>query len=317
VFSPDWIINRYEKRDFTLYERLLTESRILFFYLGQIILPINSSLGLFHDDISISKSIFSPWTTIISIVFLFFSIVWSFLRIRVFPVLSFGVLVFFAAHLIESSVLALELAHEHRNYLASFSILFVLAYYLVVGDLKTSNIRALVATFFVIFLGATTLDRAATWGEASMHVYTEVSNHPRSPRANYGMGKQYAIYANSVNDKEAKERALESAAQYFEKSADLRENYTDGLFALLMMEGIEDYRMKDFYYNQLVKRLAESPFANNNYNYLHGIFSCLEAGDCRISQEKIHSLIESALKNPGFSGRYKEQVMRRYRGYLR
>jgi hypothetical protein len=314
-YNPDWILNGYANRDFSIGERLLTESRVLLFYLGQTFLPINSSLGFFHDDFGVSRSIFSPWTTIISISIVFLALVGAFSSIKKYPVIAFGILFFLAAHSLESTIFALELVHEHRNYLAIFSVLFVVAYYLVVGSDRFLSLRAVLAVFLVVFFGVTTLTRAAVWGEPAVHAITEVANHPLSPRANYGVGKQYAIYANSLAESPQKTEAIEAAVQYFQKSADLRLSYTDGLFGLLMIEALEGKEMSEESYSSLLYRLTNTPFSNNNYNYLHAVLGCLEAGDCKISGIKMDEIIEACLANPGFSGKHRIGVLERYREY--
>lgn len=55
-------------REFTLEERLLTQARVLWDYAGQFILPDLSRLGLYHDDFSISRSLWEPVATAWSLV---------------------------------------------------------------------------------------------------------------------------------------------------------------------------------------------------------------------------------------------------------
>lgn len=315
-YLPDWILSGYARRDFSLGERLLTESRVLLFYLAQIIFPMNSSLGLFHDDFSISRSILSPWTTIASLLIIFLAVVGAFSSIKKHPVIPFGVLFFLAAHSLESTIFALELVHEHRNYLAMFSVLFVIGYYLVSGPDRLVSLRISLAIILVAFLAGTTLTRAAVWGEPVVHILTEVSNHPLSPRANYGMGKRYAIYASSLEESPQKAEAIKQAAQYFQKSADLRWSYTDGLFGLLMLEALEGREMSERYYLALLDRLANAPFSNNNYNYLNSILGCLEKGDCDISRRKMAEIIDACMDNSSFSGKNRDSVLQRYRDYV-
>lgn len=229
---------------------------------------------------------------------------------------AFGILFFLAAHSIESTILGLELVHEHRNYLASFSILFAIAYLLVKGGQRSTNVRVVLAIAFVMFLGVTTLSRAAIWGDPAIHTFSEVANHPQSPRANYGMGKQYAIYASTLEPSPQKSEAIQEAAFYFERSAELRASYTDGLFGLLMMEGVEDYQMSEEAYRALLDRLANEPFSNNNYNYLNSLLSCLEQGRCDISDAKLGDVINASLENPKFGGRHQAYILARYREYI-
>jgi Tfp pilus assembly protein PilF len=116
----------YVDRPFTLMQRLLTEPRILVFYLSQIFYPIPARLSIEHD-ITISTSLFHPWTTLPSIFFIILLIGLSFLQIHKRPILSFAILFFFLNHVIEGSIIPLELIFEHRNYLPSLFVFFPIA----------------------------------------------------------------------------------------------------------------------------------------------------------------------------------------------
>ena len=119
VLSPrgQWLWAGYELRGFSLAERVLTEGRVLWFYLGLMLLPRLEAFGLYHDDIALSTSLFTPWTTLPALLGLA-ALIWLawWLRRRA-PLVSFGIAWFFIGHALESTVLPLELAHEHRNYL--------------------------------------------------------------------------------------------------------------------------------------------------------------------------------------------------------
>ena len=67
AFHPHWIIGGYGSRPFTLEERLLTEARILWFYVRLIIAPSIDALGIFHDDVALSRGLLEPWTTLVAI----------------------------------------------------------------------------------------------------------------------------------------------------------------------------------------------------------------------------------------------------------
>jgi hypothetical protein len=49
--QPEWLLDGYKIRDFTFTERLMTEARVIWFYVQMIVLPNNSQLGIYHDDI--------------------------------------------------------------------------------------------------------------------------------------------------------------------------------------------------------------------------------------------------------------------------
>ncbi len=117
------IFQGYENRNFTPGERLLTEARVIVYYLSLIFYPAPTRLSIEHD-IDVSASFFYPWTTMPSIIIIVILIGLGIWQARKRPLLSFAILFFFLNHVIESSVIGLELIFEHRNYLPSF-FLFV------------------------------------------------------------------------------------------------------------------------------------------------------------------------------------------------
>ncbi len=163
----DWLWAGYGLRDFSLTERLLTEGRVLWFYLGLILFPRLEAFGLFHDDFTLSTGIFTPWATLPALAGLV-GLAWLSWRMRKrMPLVSFGIAWFLIGHTLESSFLPLEIVHEHRNYLPLFGILLAVVSVLVTlektGPEKTFGV-ALMATTPVYFSFVTAL-RADQFGE--------------------------------------------------------------------------------------------------------------------------------------------------------
>jgi hypothetical protein len=125
VWTP--LASGYAFRDFSLAERLMTEARVLWFYLLQILLPMPDLFALHHDDIAISRGMVQPATTLVAIIGWIAVMVLAIRYRRRLPLLSFAIAWFLVAHLLESTILPLEIAYEHRNYLASLGILLWLA----------------------------------------------------------------------------------------------------------------------------------------------------------------------------------------------
>ena len=128
-FSPDitfsWL-NGYRNRPFTLTERILTEPRIVLFYLSQILFPLPNRLSVEHDVI-LSTSFFQPWTTLPAILLTLLLMGLGISQIRKRPIIALAVLFFFLNHIIESTVIPLELVFEHRNYLPSMFLFLPIA----------------------------------------------------------------------------------------------------------------------------------------------------------------------------------------------
>ncbi len=119
----------YQTRHFTMVERLLTESRVILFYITLLIFPLPSRMNLDHD-FQVSKSLFSPPSTFLAIVLIIFLVIIACLNRRKNPLLCFGIVWFFLNLVIESTIVPLELVFEHRAYLPSIGLFISLLYIL-------------------------------------------------------------------------------------------------------------------------------------------------------------------------------------------
>ena len=181
----------YQYRDFTLTERLLTESRALWFYIKSIFLPNIADLGLYHDDFPISTGLATPPTTAIALAGLAILLVLAFVFFRRAPILAFGIAWFLVGHSIESTIIPLELIHEHRNYLPQYGLLFALIYYLTYPTNRlhaTLGLRRGVAVLYIVLLGLSTYSRATDWGNELTLYQREVQHHPQSASVRTALG---------------------------------------------------------------------------------------------------------------------------------
>jgi tetratricopeptide (TPR) repeat protein len=116
--GPANLLAGYESRPFSLGQRLMTEPRVFLFYISLLLYPVSDRFTMLHD-VTVSTGLFSPWTTLPAIVLVLgLPAVAFFLRNRL-PLLSFSFLFFWVNHLIEGTVVPLEIVFEHRNYLPS------------------------------------------------------------------------------------------------------------------------------------------------------------------------------------------------------
>jgi hypothetical protein len=119
--------NMVLRRGFTGWERLLTESRILWEYLINAFFARPERLGPFHDAYPVARSLFEP-TTLIAILSWPLLVVVAIVVRRKYPVAAFAALWFVGGHLLESTTYPLELYFEHRNYVPIIGPVFALAY---------------------------------------------------------------------------------------------------------------------------------------------------------------------------------------------
>jgi protein O-mannosyl-transferase len=191
--------NAYYPRNFTLSERLLTESRILVQYLALILFPNRAFLGPYQDDFQVSTGLFQPLSTFASVLGIILGIAFAVARRRQNPVLSFGILWFFVAHIIESSVFPLEMYFEHRNYVASVGVIFVFVY-LVFSVREPLNKFALSAlAVYVVAVGFVLLTLTSLWGDRDLSAEVWQKFHPGSERAAQALAQSY-VRRGQVND---------------------------------------------------------------------------------------------------------------------
>jgi hypothetical protein len=175
----------YNLREFSMTERLLTEARALWLYLGLLILPTTDRLTLFHDDLVISTGLLTPWTTLPAIIGLIaaaFAAIWF--RNKQ-PAVSFGVLWFLVGHSMESGFIGLELVHEHRNYFPSIGLLFALSTVVVtVGSkMQMKRLILLAAGLMIVLFAFTTHVMARYWTDERTLAEFLVRHHPYSARS--------------------------------------------------------------------------------------------------------------------------------------
>ena len=118
----DKILDTYATRDFTPGQRVLTEFRVVVFYLSLLFWPHPSRLNLEHD-FALSYSLFDPLTTVLSLGLIAGLLVLALYLARRQRVLSFCLLWFLGNLVIESSLIGLELIFEHRLYMPSMFLI--------------------------------------------------------------------------------------------------------------------------------------------------------------------------------------------------
>lgn len=177
-------------RPWTLGERLLTEARIIVDYLSLLWLPRPYTAGLFNDAYPISTSLLAPGSTLPCILLLA-TLVGGAIAVRKrYPTWSLAILFFFVAHIMESSVLPLELYFEHRNYVPAMLMFWPLALWLS-GARAEATYRSADMRFVRIALGVAlplamatlTWLRADLWGSPQDQAIIWARMNPASPRA--------------------------------------------------------------------------------------------------------------------------------------
>ncbi|MEO5376598.1 MAG: tetratricopeptide repeat protein [Magnetococcus sp. DMHC-6] len=293
IFSWESFHARFLVRGFAPWEGLLTQFRVLLDYIGQILLPKMSGMGLFQDDYPISHGFLDPWQTLAAFFILFGMILVAFGARKRWPIWSFGLFWFFIGHLLESSVLPLELYFEHRNYLPMMGLLFIVGHlFLTKPDNKSmvSFLRFAMVSY-VALLVFLTWQGAKLWGNAELQAYIWSDENPTSIRA-----QQFA--ANYLSLKGSREQAyirLHQALSHHPDDIGLRLELIqlDCLFNRLQPADLERL------YVWLPKGHYDSGVSSDT---IHKLSILQEKGLCPlITEEDILRMLKGVIANPAFS----------------
>lgn len=200
------ILSAYSYRDFTLPERMLTEFRVLVFYLGLLLYPHPSRLNLEHD-FSLSLSLVDPLSTLFSLLAILLLLGLAVYYARGRRLLSFSILWFFGNLAIESTIIPLEIIFEHRLYLPSmfFCLCFVL---IVFRYIRSTRWAAVLTGIVIVLFSFWTWERNSLWQEPVAFWEDAAAKSPGKARVHNSLAIAYQNEGLSSQAESAINRAL-------------------------------------------------------------------------------------------------------------
>lgn len=311
ALSPEWLLQGYAERSFTLTERLLTQCRVLVTYLWWTVAPWPSNLGLYHDEIVASRSLIDPLTTLAAIAF-WLALVATALRLRrKWPALAFALAWYAAGHAMESTFLPLEMVFEHRNYL---SILGPLAAFVVLLDQldATRDKRALshgLATLTIVALVSMTATRTYAWGDNLRLAISSARHHPESARYQYDAGRETILMGLATGDLQS---VKDDARAYFLRAMALDPTFVHPATSYLQTFSGERPLPSDKV-EDLAYRLRNTPMFQPN-----PFLAFLNAAADRqisVSPEQMLDLVTAGLENPSATPSIEAMILNNYGRY--
>jgi tetratricopeptide (TPR) repeat protein len=143
-------------------------------------------LNLDHD-FTLSTGLLTPVTTTLSILLLFFLVFIAIKSAGKKRLLSFCILWFLGNHIIESSVINLEIIFEHRNYLPSMMFILLITI-LTYPMLKHPAMKSILFGAIIIMLASWTFERNLVWHDKITLWSDCVSKSPQKARPHNNLG---------------------------------------------------------------------------------------------------------------------------------
>lgn len=206
-------LSGYGVRSFSMEERLLTQPRVIFFYLSLVLWPLPGRFSLEHD-FAVSTTLLSPPTTLPSILALAALVVAALVLFVQPRTRAIGFLLLWPAMTlaIESSFIPLEMVFEHRMYMPMVGLTLLAGVGLVAATARWRAILpGVIAAVLAIALGLgiSTAMRTTLWQDPLTLNEDTVRKAPGSARAWSNLGMHRYLGGDRSGAIEALEKAIE------------------------------------------------------------------------------------------------------------
>jgi protein O-mannosyl-transferase len=197
-------IRDFASHQFTYYERLLTEIRVLIYYLSLIFYPHPSRLTVDYD-FPISHSPIDPLTTILAFIAIITLIGFSFRSAKIKRIVAFSILWFFGNLLIESSFIPLSIINEYRTYLPS---MLVILFFVMIANhyVKSKQWATVLFMCISVFFSLWTYQRNIVWHDEVSILQDSVKKSPHKSRPHANL----AAYLLSKDIEKAEMHAIKA-----------------------------------------------------------------------------------------------------------
>ncbi|MFK5983870.1 MAG: hypothetical protein QM479_00375 [Pseudomonadota bacterium] len=284
------LIDGYSRRTFTLEQRLFSESRALMLYLYHFFVPQYFTEGVYTDGFLKSVSLFQPITTLFSLISIAVLLLYSLKFKNKYPLISFAIIFYFLANILESTYIPLELYFEHRAYLPTLFISLALSK-VVFTLINRCKYYIVIPFLIIILLAFTTYKRANLWSNNfDLHVKT-ANKFPQSLRAS----------ANAANLLESEGR-IDEAIKMLQYASETHNNNSI-LISYLNLNCNYKQAISLVDLKKLTYKLKEIPFyIEDRSSFKHLVLDVLKNKCVKNPSKMTLSLLDS-LKN---NSKYKE-----------
>lgn len=278
----------YAARNFDLFERVLTQPRVLWNYVQLLALPRSSAITLFGDDYPISTGWVEPMTT------LWAAAAWLSVAIaaavwhKKFPLFAASVLWFLGGHLLESTIVPLEIYFEHRNYLPTIGPIMFLTFGIGAWLSKTRINGIYIACAYGALLLFVLYQTTSAWGNPYIASKLALDLHPLSARA--AQNRAATLYR--MGEKNESVRVIQDARQRMPWDTAL------ALQALGLGCADLDPKQTDDFVASIDSTLRHGVRTTASLDALRQMTEGLDKGSCpNITPAHIHRMLDGLMSN--------------------
>ncbi len=294
----------YEYREFSVFERLLSQPHAITSYLMHLLLPATMTEGVYTDGFSQVLQHSHHWKLYVSWLILMALVVLAWLSRNKYPWLGFALAFYLVGHLLESTIIPLELYFEHRNYLPAL-FLFVPVALLLRRLLRQKHWLIAVSVLLVGVFAFQTYLKASIWGDDLLLHERTISEYPESSRVKLaGMQKYFAAQQG--------EQALAVLTAGLQQNNDLSLRIVDGI--LKCNQGI----FTEADYAQLTAALQQHQFTKEMVASFDQLYQALLDGQCQyvIDDQQVDQLLQLFADNVAGKPRFGRSLLYYFQAYF-
>lgn len=307
--TPDAIQNAFQGRAFDLSTRLWAECWIVLIYLKQSLIPNIFEMGL-HQDNALTDYLSRPaWKNLGAGLSLLVMVALAVLMRRRLPGISFGLAFFLLCHLLESSIIPLELMYEHRNYFALSGLLIGLVYEVrrilrrSNYDLSTWKMFSIAGLF--IFTCALLLHmRIQPWANPIEHLAAQSEKNADSVRNPWTLSgiyqRSYLLYGQTED--------LEKALYWIDRSSDAEQHYQAAHLAAYALRLRTGRPVGQSTVDDLIEKLRSRPLSAESVSMLKFLNECWLTKKCETDGPDVQRIFSAALTNQQINTKHRRIV---------
>jgi len=307
ILRADTFLGAYDLRDFSMYERLLTEGRAIWTYIKWILLPDPTDYVFYYDHFTVSRGLLSPPSTLVATTGILALIASPFVLRGLLTWLGFGIGFFLAGHALESTIFPLELVFEHRNYLPSLGLIIGLVATVSFSPMLQTY-RNLALSFGILFLllqAQGTFSQSRKWASTPELLLSISPNAKSSSRVQNELGLVYLRTGYRLNDP----KYYELAKQAFVDSLDLDHEQYHPLGNLILAYNYADEEVPADYIREFGRFIAESPVTNTAFFTLININRCYMSLTCTHNPEVLPTAYQALATNPTLTSQKRQGLL--------
>lgn len=278
----------YSNREYSPYERVLTQFRVVLSYLGGWFVPGSGGGRVYYDDVEVSRSLWNPVSTAAAMAATALLIGVAVRMRRTFPLFFFAITFYFVSLLVESTTVGLELKFDHRFYLGSTFLFLPLA--VAALEHLSASLRFALSALLMVIMAVLTLSAATLWGDYQKLTLVWAKNSPHSSRAQTEAAQMLFVTG----------RVEESVALMEQATVLLPDDFRLQLTKILVKCRVG--RLEKGEMDKVLQLANTGPYRHTDFNLLNSFFeSTVNPGCPDVSLEYYLAVVKNLLASSSYT----------------